>query len=289
MKNRNTVSISTGGFKDLTGLQAAKFLQKNDIHFIELSGGKYSNNQLKELLKLRHEMSLRVHNYFPPPKLPFVLNLASNDDKILKKTISHIKNSINLAKQFGGEYYSFHAGFRLDPNFKLLGKKFKKIKITNREECLKNFTKQVLKISNFAKKNGIKILIENNVCTQKNFDRFGENPFLLTNYLEVEKFFKLMPNNVRLLIDVAHLKVSAKTEKIDPIKSLMKMNRYVGGYHFSDNDGKIDSNKPFKSNSWFFPYIKKNLSYYSAEIYNENPKKLRQQIKIINKKIFSKK
>ena len=31
MKNRKTVSISTGGFKDLTGLQAAKFLQKNDI------------------------------------------------------------------------------------------------------------------------------------------------------------------------------------------------------------------------------------------------------------------
>ena len=54
MKSRKTVSISTGGFKDLTGLQAAKFLQKNDIHFIELSGGKHSNNQLKELLKLKH-------------------------------------------------------------------------------------------------------------------------------------------------------------------------------------------------------------------------------------------
>jgi sugar phosphate isomerase/epimerase len=289
MNNKKKISISTGGFKNLTGLQAAKFLSNNKIDCIELSGGKYSKDQLKSLIQLKKKIRLRVHNYFPPPQIPFVLNLASNNKKILNRSISHIKNSIKLVKKLDGEYYSFHAGFRVDPNFKLLGQNFKKIDMMDREKCLKNFSQQVLKISKFAKKHNVKILIENNVCSKKNFERFGDNPFLLTNYKEIKKFFKKMPKNVRLLIDVAHLKVSTKTEKFDPIKSLTQMNKFAGGYHFSDNDGKTDSNKPIKNNSWFFPYLKKNLNYYSAEIYNENPRKLKQQIKILNEKLSFKK
>ena len=92
-----------------------------------------------------------------------------------------------------------------------------------------------------------------------------------------------MPKNVKLLVDVAHLKVSAKTEELDPIKSLKIMNKYAEGYHFSENNGYDDSNDPFKKNAWFLPYIKKNLSYYSIEVYNASPKKLKNQINIIKK------
>ena len=35
-----------------------------------------------------------------------------------------IEHGILLVKKLGGNTYSFHAGFRLDPNFKSLGKKF---------------------------------------------------------------------------------------------------------------------------------------------------------------------
>ena len=103
----------------------------------------------------------------------------------------------------------------------------------------------------------------------------------------MQNFFKLMPKNVRLLIDVAHLKVSAKTEKLDPIKSLKIMNKYVKGYHFSENNGYTDSNSPFNKNAWFLPYIKKNLNYYSIEVYNESPSKLKNQINILKKKLVT--
>ena len=82
MNNKKKISISTGGFKNLTGLQAAKFLSNNQIDCIELSGGRYSKNQLKSLIQLKKKIRLRVHNYFPPPQIPFVLNLASNNKKI---------------------------------------------------------------------------------------------------------------------------------------------------------------------------------------------------------------
>lgn len=282
---KDNISISTGGYKNLTGSQAIKYLKKNDIFSIELSGGKYSKNLIKQITSYRKKLNLRVHNYFPPPKIPFVINLASDNKKILNKSISHIKKSILLVKKLGGDTYSFHAGFRLDPNFQSLGKKFKKIKMISKKKAFNNFIRQTKKISMFAKMNKVNILIENNVVTKKNFDRFKSNPFLLTNYNDAKNFFKFMPKNVRLLVDVAHLKVSAKTEKLDPVKSLKIMNKYAEGYHFSDNNGDIDSNNPFRKNAWFLPYIKKNLNYYSIEVYNKSPSKLKSQINILKKEL----
>ncbi len=284
---KNNISISTGGYKNLTGAQAIKFLKKNKIFSIELSGGKYSKNQLKQILSFKKKLKLRVHNYFPPPKEPFVINLASENEKILNKSINQIKKAILLVKKLGGDTYSFHAGFRLDPNFKLLGKKFEKIEMISKKKALKNFAKQTKKISQFAKKKNINILLENNVVTKKNYNRFKGNPFLLTNHNDVKIFFKSMPQNVKLLIDVAHLKVSAKTEKFDPIKSLKIMNRYAKGYHFSDNNGYSDTNEPFKKNAWFLPHIKKNLEYYSIEVYDASPKILKNQINILKQKLIT--
>ncbi len=285
IKMINDISISTGGYKNLTGLQAIKYLKKNNILSIELSGGKYSKNLAKQITHFNKNLNLRVHNYFPPPKYPFVINLASDDKKILNKSINHIKKSILLVKKLGGDTYSFHAGFRVDPKFKTLGKKFEKIEMISKKKALGNFIRQTKKISKFAKKNKINILLENNVVTKKNLDIFKGNPFLLTNYKDVKYLFKFMPKNVKLLVDVAHLKVSAKTEELDLIKSLKIMNKYADGYHFSENNGYADSNDPFKKNAWFLPYIKKNLSYYSIEVYNASPKKLKNQINIIKKEL----
>lgn len=280
-----SISISTGGFKNLSGLEAIKYLKKNNIFCIELSGGKYSKNQINEIITYRKKLNLKIHNYFPPPKKPFVINLASDNKKILKRSIDHIKKSILFVKKIGGNIYSFHAGFRVDPNFKSLGKKFKEINMISKKKAFNNFIRQTKLISKFAKKHKINILLENNVITKKNLSKFKDNPFLLTNYQDVETFFKQMPKNVRLLMDVAHLKISAKTEKLDPIKSLKKMNKYVMGYHFSENNGLTDSNRPFNNNAWFLPYIKKNLNYYGIEVYNTSPIKLKKQINILKRKL----
>ena len=131
---KDKISISTGGYKNLTGFQAIKYLKKNNIFSIELSGGKYSKNLIKQITPFKDKLNLRVHNYFPPPKNPFVINLASDNKEILNKSITHIKKSILLVKKLGGDTYSFHAGFRVDPNFKSLGKKFEKLKMISKKK-----------------------------------------------------------------------------------------------------------------------------------------------------------
>ena len=63
-----------------------------------------------------------LHNYFPPPENPFVINLATKNEKILKKTEDHLKNSIDYAAYLNLKNYSFHAGFVVDISPKEIGK-----------------------------------------------------------------------------------------------------------------------------------------------------------------------
>jgi sugar phosphate isomerase/epimerase len=281
---KNNIYISTGGFKE-PAFRIIKKLYRSGIKNIELSGGAYSNNNFSEILKLQKVINMRLHNYFPPPKIPFVLNAASSNEAILNKSMKHIFNSINLANKIKSKYYSFHAGFLLDPKVDRLGKKFDISKLQNRKNCMENFKNNVLKISEYAKSKNILILIENNVVTKKNFQLFGTNPFLLSNPSEITKFFLKAPKNVKLLMDVGHLKVSSKTENFSKIEAIKKLKQFIGCYHFSENDSLSDSNKPFNKKSWFLNYIKKNLDYYTIEVYSKSHRVLKNQLNIIKQHI----
>jgi len=51
---------------------------------------------------------------------------------------------------------------------------------------------------------------------------------------------------------------------------------WIKAYHFSDNDGLSDSNNLIDEDSWFWPHIKKDLDYYSIEVYGETSNNLLQ-------------
>ncbi len=281
MKISEKVYVSTGGLKNINATQAIKKFRLGGISEMELSGGKFQKNIEKKIINLSNKHNLRIHNYFPTPKEPFVINLASSNKKILKKSINHAKKAINLASKMKSKYYSFHAGFLIDPSPKLLGKQFNIIEITDRNEALKIFKKSVILINNFARKKDVTIFIENNVITKKNIKTFNTNPLLLTNPKEILIFFKKIPKNIKLLLDVAHLKVSAKTEGFSISSSFKKLNKLTGGYHLSDNNGLVDSNESFSPKAWFFKYIKKNLEYYTIEVYRRSILDLKKQKMIV--------
>ena len=87
-------------------------------------------------------------------------------------------------------------------------------------------------------------------------------------------------DNVNLLVDVAHLKVSAQTLGFDPREMFKLCEPWIQAYHLSDNDGTRDSNESIQENSWFWPYLKKNLDYYSLEIYDVRPDQFNEQIQM---------
>ena len=86
----STVFLSTAAFKKDSGADTAVRYLKNGITKVELSGGIYSENQI-ETIKNMKNVEFNLHNYFPPPKIPFVINLASQNEKILRRTEDHLK------------------------------------------------------------------------------------------------------------------------------------------------------------------------------------------------------
>ena len=117
------IYISTGGFNDMTADKVIKNFEKYGILDIELSGGIYKEKLIKKLIYNKNKFNLKAHNYFPPPKKPFVINLASLDEKIFKKSQNLILNALKFSKKIDSKYYSFHAGFLCDIQIKDLGNK----------------------------------------------------------------------------------------------------------------------------------------------------------------------
>ena len=183
------------------------------------------------------------------------------------------------------KYYSFHAGFLCDIKVSELGKKVDKKILQNREESLDLFINRILKISERAKQKNINIMIENNVLSKNNQISFEGNPFLMCDADECEKVINSCPENVKLLIDVAHLKVSSNSLNFDKIKFLDKCNHLAGGYHLSDNDGLSDSNDKFDNKSWFWDHIDRKKDYYSIEVYNLRNNEIKELINIVKNKL----
>jgi sugar phosphate isomerase/epimerase len=196
--------------------------------------------------------------------------------------MAHAKKAIKLSAEFGGKYYSFHAGYLLDPQASELGKKIKKKKLIDRTEGLNQFIKHVNELAIYAENFDITLLVENNVVSNSNFESFNCNPLLMTETNETKQILNETRDNVRLLVDVAHLKVSATTLNFDPIEYLNEFRGETSAYHISDNNGLEDSNEPFTKDSWFVPHISKDLEYYSLEIYVSDIAVLQQQYKLLS-------
>ena len=280
------IFVSSGGFPKKTGFEIYEEFKKIGISSIEFSGGLYDQNFKKNLNKLDHKS--QFHNYFPPPKKAFVFNLSSLNNLIANKSIKLIKKNILHTKRIGSKYFSFHAGYLVDPKPNDLGKKFTAKKIINKSTAEEIFLKRFIKINHFAKKHKVKLLIENNVVTKKNLKAYGENPFLLTEPKEILNFFKKLRSlkiDAGLLLDVAHLKVSSKTLGFNLEFGHKMLAKVIKGYHLSDNNSLIDSNSVFTEKSWFWKNLKKNAKFFTIEVYNIKIKNYLKLIKILKKKL----
>ena len=280
------IFISTGGFSNKKGTDAYQYLRKKGLKNIEFSGGTYIKNFNYSLNK--YKSNTQIHNYFPPAKSPFVLNLSSKNKKISSKSFNFVKRNIKLSKKLGAKFYSFHAGFRVDPNYKELGKPINKSLLISKKEATEIFLKKLLKLNQYAKKNGIKLLIENKLISKKNLKKFNANPFLLTTPKEIIDFFNKLKKyriGIGLLLDVAHLKVSSKTLKFNLQKGHLSLNKYISAYHLSDNDGITDSNKKFTKKAWFWKHFKKKTYFVTIEVYNATYKDYSHLVKIVQKRL----
>ncbi len=274
------IYLSTGGFKNISGFETLNYFVKNKIFSIELSAGIYSKNQVQKIKKIKNVKKI-MHNYYPPPKNPFVINIASTNPSILNASIKHIKKAIDISTYIGAKDYSFHPGFVTDISPKEIGVLTKTTNFNNRNKCIEQVIKNLNLLSKYAKKKGVRLLIENNVMKKSSYDYLGKDTTIMSRPEEINYIMERVPTNIKLLLDVAHLKVSSNVLGFDKIKAFKSVKKWIRAYHLSDNDGIHDSNDCFSEKAWFAKLLSKNkIRYATVEVYNKDINKLKSQVKI---------
>ena len=240
--------ISTSSIKTNRIGTAVEELIAAGFRNIELSGGtQYYDGWDSEIIQLqqKYKLNLLCHNYFPPPKHDFVLNLASLDDEIYQNSLDHIKKVIDFSHKIQSRKYAFHAGFYMNPKTSHLGKSIPKLVLSDKEKAVQRFFEGYKKISDIA--GDLTLYIENNVLSSTNYANYGTNPFMLTTFDEYIELQKIAP--FQLLLDVAHLKVSCTTLGLDFNTQFRKLAEVTDYIHISENDGLHDQNLGFTKDS----------------------------------------
>jgi sugar phosphate isomerase/epimerase len=244
------IYISSSCIKTNKIEKAVRTLCDEGFKNIELSGGtEFDNGALNTLVSLQKEYDANflLHNYFPTPQQSFVINLASLDPKICELSKAVIKKAIEWSVELGANKYAFHAGFLINIPLNEVGKVISKATLFNEKEAYAEFEKNLAEISDFNN-DRVQLYIENNVLSTLNYNSFNSNdPFFFTSSQNLEKI--TFPNEMKILLDVAHLKVSCNSLSLNFDEELTALYKKTDYVHFSDNDGRSDSNNVLKEDS----------------------------------------
>lgn len=256
---------STGGIK--TNEQIDNIV---DSPFgIEFSGGKYREDISMYLSSFKNKY-FQFHNYFPVPKRDIVLNLSSESEEIQKESINAYKNAIDLSCEYGLKYFSLHAGFLIDPKPNELGRIKKNSNLIPYKRGLDNFAKNINLIARYASEKGVHILVENNVTSETTLRRFGCSPLLFTDVETSNDLISILPEEVGILCDFAHLNVSSNVLRFDSFDVLDIISEKTYGLHLSQNDTFEDTNKTIIGHTWYYQYLRRleRAEFLTLETYD---------------------
>jgi len=219
---------------------------------IELGPTQEYHEGIEEFLASIREARFIIHNYFPAPRDPFILNLASTDEQVRERSIAQAKKSIELCHFLKSDLFSVHAGFAADPGLGAEHLDFASADgLADYETAFNHFVASIQELLNLAVPLGIKVAVENNVCPQ-GYRRF----LLLSEASEFERLFAELPSsNLGINLDMGHLNVSAKSLDFDKYEFVRRLRDKILSFHLHDNDAITDSHQPLSEDSWILPVL----------------------------------
>ena len=228
--------------------------RSHGLNAIELGAGVSADeDSLSQVAGM--ECQFLVHNYFPPPRNPFVLNLASGDDDIRQRSLDLVTEALTLTARLAAPFYSVHAGFITDPiSFGTTSFVFPMPASPDEARfAMDRFTTTLDIAIHRAQHLGVQILVENNVCSPE-----LRGKLLLQTADEFLGLFRALPSpHLGMLLDTGHLNVTASTLSFDRIAFVEKVASYVRAIHVHDNDGTTDTHQPVQPGSWVLDVLRR--------------------------------
>ena len=268
MHMSSRIYVSTGAARDATAASWGQALLGMSDFPLELSGGAYSPRVREELRELTAHTSVMLHNYFPPPEDPFVLNLASADPEIARRSCDLVTLALDLSGEFGASHYAVHSGYCLDPAVSSLGRPLQGTIGGTRQRALDGLVDNLRTLGEHAREAGVRLLVENHVLAAFNLEKFDENPLLMADPDEIELVLGELDGNVGLLLDVGHLKVSSLTLGFDLVEAMSRLLPLAEGFHLSENGGMADDHLSFGDDAWFLPHLLGREDFMTTEVHS---------------------
>lgn len=245
------IYVSSSCIKENNIAKVIRQLAESGINNIELSGGTEYYPEIEHdliALKNAHHLQYACHAYFPPPQIPFVVNLASCNDRIYRQSIGHYEHCIEMLKRTDCHVLSIHAGFLVEIGTDELGRKLSGKIVYDEDKAYDRFCSAYNYIADLCAKNSIAFFLENNVLSSENYKQFDyQNYLMMTDYDSIMKMRRQM--DFDLLLDLAHLYVSSTTLNLTYEDECRKLKDYIRWIHLSENNGIIDEHKPLKESS----------------------------------------
>lgn len=249
-----SIYVSSLAFKGLSIQSISALAQENGFAIEFTSNIPYYAGIIDDFQKAA--VKRMAHNYFPTPKVPFVLNLASTNKAIREQSIQHCIQGLHLCNKVNAPFFAAHAGFCIDPKPNELGRKFSAPDHIDRAVHVDIFLQSIRQLVETAASLNIPFLFENNVLIMDNVLSDGTNPLLCCEAVEIIKILKEINSEYcGFLLDTAHLKVSCKTLGLDRDDQMKILASQVTAIHHSDNEGHRDNNQPLTPDYWFLKHL----------------------------------
>ncbi|MEO5644714.1 MAG: GNAT family N-acetyltransferase [Bacteroidia bacterium] len=277
--------ISSLAFMGKPAEEVISIAKKNNF-ILEFSSGMPYRSDMEQVF-LDAPVKRFAHNYFPAPEIPFVLNLGSGNEEIRRNSILFCVNGIRLSHAAGAPFFSAHAGFCVDPKPAELGHQLAKVKFFDREKHWNLFLESVREVLELTGDLPTGFLLENNVLAKMNVYEDGSNPLLNVEVEEMKKMVEEIADpRAGILLDTAHLKVSAITLNFDLVETTEVILPFVRCVHHSDNDGLLDNNQPFGKDYWFLSLMKQaENAVHVLEVRKQSAEELREMEELLFKNL----
>jgi len=228
-----------------------------DLGFNSIELGSNHLHELDLSFVKQYKVDYLVHNYFPTPRIPFVVNIASFDEEIRRKSINHVKSSILYCQEINAKIYTFHPGFIGDPSMQRSNIKSydfswdkRKIQKTEQQMGTDNMFRSLDEICEFSKKINISIAIE----TEGSY--VNASHLLMQTPDEYEIFLKQFnKNDIKLNLNIGHLYLSSRFNKFSISDFLNLVADRVIALELSHNNGIEDEHLPLVDGAWYWPII----------------------------------
>lgn len=254
----DTVYLSSGAFTTRAVPELVDVCLAHGLSHVELgSGMAWSSDMLAPVRTTAgREVHYLVHNYFPPPSEPFVLNLAAADAATLERSRAHCRAALTLSAELCAPFFSVHSGFAFTARPEDLGRDLMRAARHGLDEAETVFVESLRMLCAEARRLGVGLLIENNVVAAFNLVG-GRNRLLLGATAEDLLRIRSAVGDPGLgfLVDTGHVKVTARALGFDADAFLDVVADGVRAFHLSDNDGRTDANLAFGDDAWFAPRL----------------------------------